>query len=72
MTREDQHAQLLQEIENQCDTLPLCQVPRDIVIGQGNLQSEVMVIGEAPGAEGAYPSLVDQGSFSTVHSKSVA
>lgn len=53
MTREDQHAKLLKLMESRCDDLPLCQVPQDIVIGQGNLQAQIMVIGEAPGAEEA-------------------
>lgn len=53
MKKTDLHAQLLSKIESQCDNLPLCTVPNDIVIGQGNLEAQVMVIGEAPGAEEA-------------------
>jgi DNA polymerase len=53
MKKSDLHAQLLSKIESQCDHLPLCTVPHDIVIGQGNLDAQVMVIGEAPGAEEA-------------------
>jgi len=53
MKKTDLHAQLLSKIESQCDNLPLCTVSSDIVIGQGNLEAQVMVIGEAPGAEEA-------------------
>lgn len=53
MSRQDQHQALLQKMEDACDDLPLCQVKHDIVIGQGNLQAQVMFIGEAPGAEEA-------------------
>ncbi len=53
MKKSDLHAQLLSKIESQCDQLPLCNVSGDIVIGQGNLDAQVMVIGEAPGAEEA-------------------
>lgn len=51
--RSSRHAALLQELEAACAQLPLCQVPTDIVMGQGNLESEVMFIGEAPGANEA-------------------
>lgn len=47
------HAALLQKLEHACDTLPLCTVPTDIVMGQGNLRAQVMFIGEAPGANEA-------------------
>lgn len=40
---------LLEELESQCQNLPLCQVPTDIVMGHGNVESKVMFIGEAPG-----------------------
>lgn len=48
-----QHQQLLQTLESRCHNLPLCQVPSDIVLGQGNLDAEVMFIGEAPGQKEA-------------------
>lgn len=47
--RTRQHQELLQKLESRCDGLPLCQVPSDIVMGQGNLMADVMFIGEAPG-----------------------
>jgi uracil-DNA glycosylase family 4 len=40
-------------MESLCDTLPLCQISSDIVMGQGNLDAEIMFIGEAPGANEA-------------------
>lgn len=49
MSKSSQHSQLLAELESKCDALPLCQVPEDIVIGKGNLDAQVMFIGEAPG-----------------------
>lgn len=49
MTKAEAHQALLAQMEAQCDKLPLCQVPRDIVIGQGNLDAKIMLIGEAPG-----------------------
>lgn len=51
--REQAHQNLLQAMEQKCADLPLCQVPSDIVIGQGNLDAQIMLIGEAPGAEEA-------------------
>lgn len=36
-------------MEAACERLPLCQKPSDIVIGKGNLDAEIMFIGEAPG-----------------------
>lgn len=51
--RVSRHQEILQSLEASCDSLPLCDVPTDIVIGQGNLQADVMFIGEAPGAEEA-------------------
>lgn len=49
MTRPQQHQALLDELEANCEHLPLCQVSTDIVIGKGNLDADVMFIGEAPG-----------------------
>jgi DNA polymerase len=51
--RTARHQEILQSLESQCQDLPLCEVPTDIVIGQGNLHSDVIFIGEAPGAEEA-------------------
>jgi uracil-DNA glycosylase family 4 len=48
-SKTSQHQALLQTLESRCDGLPLCQVPTDIVMGQGNLDAEIMFIGEAPG-----------------------
>lgn len=53
MTKSEHHQALLEKMESLCDTLPLCQVPQDIVIGKGNLEAEIMFIGEAPGANEA-------------------
>ena len=50
---EQQHQAILQEMESQWETLPLCTKPQDIVMGHGNLQSEIMFIGEAPGEKEA-------------------
>lgn len=36
-------------MESRCAALPLCEKPADVVIGQGNLDAEIMFIGEAPG-----------------------
>lgn len=47
------HASLLESMEAVFADLPLCEKPEDIVIGAGNLDSEVMFIGEAPGANEA-------------------
>ncbi len=49
MTKAELHQALLQKMEARCSELPLCQVPRDIVIGKGNLDADIMFIGEAPG-----------------------
>jgi uracil-DNA glycosylase family 4 len=51
--RVSRHQEILQSLEANCESLPLCEIPTDIVIGQGNLGSDVMFIGEAPGAEEA-------------------
>lgn len=51
--KSSQHRQLLQKLESRCDALPLCQVPTDIVMGHGNLNAQVMFIGEAPGQKEA-------------------
>lgn len=48
-----QHQQLLQTLESRCHNLPLCQVSTDIVLGHGNLNADVMFIGEAPGQKEA-------------------
>lgn len=53
MTKSEHHAALLAKMESLCESLPLCQIPRDIVMGQGNLDAEIMFIGEAPGANEA-------------------
>lgn len=47
------HQKMLKTLESRCDGLPLCQVPSDIVMGQGNLDCDVMFIGEAPGQKEA-------------------
>jgi DNA polymerase len=53
MTREEQHAKLLAKMESLAEKLPPAQKAADIVIGRGNLNSPLMFIGEAPGAEEA-------------------
>ncbi len=47
------HQKLFSDLESRCEGLPLCQVSADIVMGQGNLDAEVMFIGEAPGQKEA-------------------
>jgi uracil-DNA glycosylase len=47
------HQHILAEMEANCRNLPLCQIPADIVIGQGNLHADIMFIGEAPGEQEA-------------------
>lgn len=49
MTKQEQHQALLKKMEEASVHLPLCHAPTDIVIGNGNLEAEVMFIGEAPG-----------------------
>jgi len=51
--RAARHQEILQSLESSCSDLPLCDIPTDIVLGQGNLNSDVMFIGEAPGREEA-------------------
>lgn len=53
MDKTVRHQEILASLEKNCADLPLCEVPTDMVIGNGNLDSEVMFIGEAPGAEEA-------------------
>ncbi len=53
MTKSEQHAALLAKMESLYDSLPLSQKPEDIVMGQGNLDAEIMFIGEAPGEKEA-------------------
>lgn len=41
--------ELLQELESNYEALPLAEKPEDMVMGFGNVDSDVMFIGEAPG-----------------------
>lgn len=49
MTKAQQRDHLLQELESNFKELPLAEKPEDMVMGFGNVDSEVMFIGEAPG-----------------------
>lgn len=49
MDKTSGHTSILNSLESHCADLPLCQVPTDIVMGEGSLQAKVMFIGEAPG-----------------------
>lgn len=47
--KQSEYQKILQDMEQACERLPLCTRPEDIVMGFGNIDSEVMFIGEAPG-----------------------
>lgn len=50
MTKVDQLHRLYEKLESEAVTLPLAGSARDIVPGEGNANAEVLLIGEAPGA----------------------
>lgn len=49
VTKADLHQAILKKMESGCAQLPLCNQPSDVVIGRGNLDAQIMFIGEAPG-----------------------
>lgn len=51
MTKVDQLQRLYKGLEGEAASLPLAEKPQDIVPGEGNADAEVLLIGEAPGAQ---------------------
>ncbi|MDQ3008905.1 MAG: uracil-DNA glycosylase [bacterium] len=49
MAKADELKRLYQELEKSAPSLPLATVATDIVPGEGNIDAEIMFIGEAPG-----------------------